>query len=62
MNWLWSSGMANYETGSVYDGVETENCGIFEVSQWSYNWGELIGALAWMHQAVRPFSLSPRTL
>lgn len=45
--------MANYETGSVYDGVETENCGTFEISQWSYNWGELIGALAWMHEAVR---------
>lgn len=56
MNWMWTGGLANYQQGTIWDGVEIENCDIFEVSQWTYNYGEMIGALAWMHKAVRPLS------
>lgn len=28
-------------------------CGTFNVNQWTYNYGQLIGSLAWLHLAVR---------
>jgi hypothetical protein len=59
---MWTGGLANYVQGTIWDGVEIENCDIYEVSQWSYNYGEMIGALAWMHKAVRTPLPRPRSL
>lgn len=55
LNWMFSGGLCIQASGAMWDGFETSNCGVFEVSQWSYNYGQLIGALAWMHEAVSFF-------
>lgn len=52
LNWMFSGGLCTASNGAMWDGFETTGCGIFEVSQWSYNYGQLLGSLAWMYQAV----------
>jgi len=50
--WLFNNGLGSLSDGLIYDGVSTSNCLSITGSQWSYNYGELIGALAWMHKAT----------
>lgn len=59
LDWvLGSSGLADPSSGKIFDGMNVGACSTFAVNQWSYNYGELLGAFAWMHKAVRTiFSL-----
>jgi len=50
--WLFTNGLGSIDQGLIYDGVSASNCLSITGSQWSYNYGELLGALAWMHKAT----------
>ncbi|KAA1110377.1 hydrolase 76 protein [Puccinia graminis f. sp. tritici] len=52
MDWVFSSGLGNAQTGILYDGMNVGECGKFTTHLWSYNYGSLLGALAWMHKAT----------
>ncbi|OAV89441.1 hypothetical protein PTTG_05992 [Puccinia triticina 1-1 BBBD Race 1] len=52
MDWVFSSGLGNVQTGVLYDGMNVGECGKFTTHLWSYNYGSLLGALAWMHKAT----------
>ncbi|PLW50196.1 hypothetical protein PCASD_01902 [Puccinia coronata f. sp. avenae] len=52
LDWVISSGLANPRTGLLMDGVSSKNCTDFITFQWSYNYGQLLGSLAWMHRAT----------
>lgn len=52
MDWVISSGLGNPQTGMLLDGVATTDCTKFTKLLWSYNYGQLLGALAWMHKAT----------
>lgn len=52
MDWVFSSGLGNIQTGVLYDGMNAGECGKFTTHLWSYNYGSLIGALTWMHKAT----------
>ncbi|WAQ83208.1 hypothetical protein PtA15_3A577 [Puccinia triticina] len=52
MDWVFSSGLGNVQTGVLYDGMNVGECGKFTSHIWSYNYGALLGALAWMHKAT----------
>ncbi|PLW27520.1 hypothetical protein PCANC_25143 [Puccinia coronata f. sp. avenae] len=51
LDWVISSGLANPGTGLLMDGVSVKNCTDFTTFQWSYNYGQWLGSLAWMHRA-----------
>lgn len=51
LDWVISSGLANPETGVLLDGMSTGNCQEFTTRQWTYNYGQWLGSLAWMHKA-----------
>uniref|UniRef100_A0A0S1MJU0 Mannan endo-1,6-alpha-mannosidase n=1 Tax=Phakopsora pachyrhizi TaxID=170000 RepID=A0A0S1MJU0_PHAPC len=51
-DWVFSSGLGNTQTGVLYDGMNVGECGKFTTHLWSYNYGSLLGALAWMHKAT----------
>ncbi|KAH9815609.1 family 76 glycoside hydrolase [Melampsora americana] len=53
LDWVLTSGISNPETGLLLDGVSTTNCSDYTESLWSYSYGQLIGALAWMHKATK---------
>jgi len=50
LSWMQNNGIMT--DTQIYDGVDTKNCLSIQGSQWSYNYGQLIGALAWLHQAT----------
>ncbi|WAQ83153.1 hypothetical protein PtA15_3A520 [Puccinia triticina] len=52
IDWVVSSGLANPHTGLLMDGVSVKNCTDFTTFQWSYNYGQWLGSLAWMHRAT----------
>jgi len=52
MDWVFSSGLGNTQSGVLYDGMNVGECGKFTTHLWSYNYGSLLGALAWMHKAT----------
>lgn len=51
--WLSTSGLANNITGMLWDGVGVDACLSFTVSQWTYNYGQMLGSLAWMFKATK---------
>lgn len=52
LDWVFSSGLGNIQTGTLYDGMNVGECGKFTSHFWSYNYGSLLGALSWMHKAT----------
>lgn len=52
LDWISSSGIGNPKTGVLWDGLEAEACTDFSTSLWSYNYGQLLGALGWMFKAT----------
>ncbi|KAI8458876.1 glycosyl hydrolase family 76-domain-containing protein [Phakopsora pachyrhizi] len=52
LDWVVSSGLANPQTGVLFDGAETDDCKKFTTFIWSYNYGQLLGSLAWMNLAT----------
>ncbi|KAA1110436.1 hydrolase 76 protein [Puccinia graminis f. sp. tritici] len=52
LEWVISSGIANPKTGLLMDGLSINNCTDFTTFQWSYNYGQWLGSLAWMHKAT----------
>ncbi|PLW39889.1 hypothetical protein PCASD_07916 [Puccinia coronata f. sp. avenae] len=52
MDWVFSSGLGNSQSGVLYDGMNVGECGKFTSHLWSYNYGSLFGALVWMHKAT----------
>ncbi|KAL8280357.1 hypothetical protein RQP46_007274 [Phenoliferia psychrophenolica] len=53
VDWLFGeSGLVDVTVGVVYDGLNVDDCSEPTYSQWSYNPGQLMGAMAWMHQAT----------
>jgi len=52
LDWVISSGLGSPETGVLFDGMSTKNCTEFTTFQWSYNYGQWLGSLAWMHKAT----------
>ncbi|EFP77527.1 hydrolase 76 protein [Puccinia graminis f. sp. tritici] len=52
LEWVISSGLANPKTGLLMDGMSIKNCTDFTTYQWSYNYGQWLGSLAWMHRAT----------
>ncbi|PLW14849.1 hypothetical protein PCANC_12581 [Puccinia coronata f. sp. avenae] len=52
LSWVMSSGLGNARTGVLLDGVSVTDCGKFRKQQWSYNYGQLLGSLAWLHRAT----------
>jgi mannan endo-1,6-alpha-mannosidase len=52
LDWVSSSGLGNSQTGILWDGVEAEACANFTTSTWSYNYGQMLGSLAWMFKAT----------
>lgn len=59
MDWVISSGLANAQTGDILDGKNVGSCNVVTGSQWTYNYGEMLGALSWMHLAVSSYLLHP---
>lgn len=61
VDWLFSSqGFINTQPalafppeGLIFDGFPITACASPSADQWSYNYGQTLGALAWMHLAVR---------
>ncbi|EGG05863.1 family 76 glycoside hydrolase [Melampsora larici-populina 98AG31] len=51
-DWVISSGLGNTQTGVLADGMNAGACGSFTSHVWSYNYGQLLGAMAWMHKAT----------
>ncbi|PLW27519.1 hypothetical protein PCANC_25144 [Puccinia coronata f. sp. avenae] len=52
LSWVMSSGLGNARTGILLDGVSVTDCGKFRKQQWSYNYGQLLGSLAWLNRAT----------
>lgn len=52
LDWITSSGIGNPQTGVLFDGVGIEDCSKYTTNLWSYNYGQLLGALSWMHKAT----------
>ncbi|KAM0754499.1 family 76 glycoside hydrolase [Meredithblackwellia eburnea MCA 4105] len=53
MDWvLTGSGLVVQEQGQLFDGLNVGACGTITRDEWSYNYGELIGAMAWLHKAT----------
>ncbi|WAQ83152.1 hypothetical protein PtA15_3A519 [Puccinia triticina] len=52
LNWVLSSGLGNQRTGVLFDGVGVDNCSKLKDQQWSYNYGQLLGALSRMYKAT----------
>ncbi|KAG0148353.1 hypothetical protein CROQUDRAFT_694779 [Cronartium quercuum f. sp. fusiforme G11] len=52
MDWVFSSGLGNKQTGMLYDGMNAGACGQFTSHLWSYNYGQLLGSLVWLHKAT----------
>ncbi|KAH9460082.1 hypothetical protein MJO28_004255 [Puccinia striiformis f. sp. tritici] len=52
VDWVISSGLANPHTGVLMDGISTKDCAAFTTFQWTYNYGQWLGSLAWMHRAT----------
>ncbi|KAA1110359.1 hydrolase 76 protein [Puccinia graminis f. sp. tritici] len=52
LDWTTTSGIANQQSGVIWDGVEADACGKFSTSLWSYNYGQMLGSLAWMYKAT----------
>ncbi|KAH9825250.1 family 76 glycoside hydrolase [Melampsora americana] len=53
LDWIMSSGLGNLNTGELLDGMPTTDCTKFTKTSWSYNYGQLIGSLAWMNLATK---------
>ncbi|EGG05778.1 family 76 glycoside hydrolase [Melampsora larici-populina 98AG31] len=53
LDWIMSSGLGNLNTGELLDGMPSNNCQQFTKTSWSYNYGQLIGSLAWMNLATK---------
>lgn len=52
LDWVFTSGLGNTQSGVLFDGMNVGACGQFTTHLWSYNYGSLFGALAWMHRAT----------
>jgi len=52
LEWVISSGLGNPRTGVLLDGVDVSKCSEFRHKQWSYNYGQFLGSLAWMGKAT----------
>ncbi|CZS93155.1 uncharacterized protein RCO7_07821 [Rhynchosporium graminicola] len=51
LNWMVDSKVVDLSTGTVNDGVNTENCTVRK-DQWSYSYGCLVGGLIHLHRAT----------
>ncbi|WAQ83228.1 hypothetical protein PtA15_3A597 [Puccinia triticina] len=52
LDWITSSAIGDQKTGILYDGLEANDCGKLSTSLWTYNYGQLLGSLAWMFKAT----------
>jgi len=52
LEWVVSSGLGNARTGVLLDGVDVKKCSEFRDKQWSYNYGQFLGSLAWLSRAT----------
>ncbi|EFP77525.2 uncharacterized protein PGTG_03481 [Puccinia graminis f. sp. tritici CRL 75-36-700-3] len=52
LNWVISSGLGNTRTGVLFDGVDVKDCSHLKGEQWTYNYGQLLGALSGLHKAT----------
>lgn len=52
LEWVISSGLGNARTGVLLDGIDVNKCSEFRDNQWSYNYGQFLGSLAWMSKAT----------
>ncbi|MBW0479279.1 hypothetical protein O181_018994 [Austropuccinia psidii MF-1] len=53
LEWVISSSVGNSKIGILFDGLEADNCTKVTKKNWSYNYGQLLGSLAWMFKATK---------